>query len=57
MAGTLLVGWEGWRGVEYSVENAENLLENDVDCRDFISSFAMKIENFIRKDAEDLKKK
>ena len=60
MAGTLLVGWDWKRDGEeipFNIENAKNLLRNDLDCLDHISNFSMNLDNFLRDDAREIKKK
>ena len=60
MAGTLLVDWTWKRDGEeipFTIENAKNLLRNDLDCLDHISNFSMNLDNFLREDAREVKKK
>ena len=63
MAGTVLVGWQPFVvldaaekpvTIEYSDENALNLLRNDPDCRDAVSAFAANIDNYLREGVDSL---
>lgn len=58
MAKTILVGWSGFemdgKEIEYSSENAFNLLTNDHDVREFVSSFANDMDNFMEEVKGDL---
>lgn len=56
LAQTILVGWDKSKfpgNIEYSVENAEQLLKNDPDCRIFVTNVSQDAENFYREDRED----
>ncbi len=58
MAGTVLVGWEPFKVgdelVEFSEENAYNLLKNDSDARESVSGFANNLDNFLVAQEEEL---
>ena len=57
----MLLGWRGLevdgKDVPYKLDNAVDLLTSDPDCRDFVMSFAEDMENFFKKDNDELKKK
>ena len=56
MAETILLGWDKDKtpdNVEYSVENAENLLLNDDDCREFIRRASSEAEAFYVQEKEE----
>ena len=61
IAETVLLGWRGLeadgKDVPYTLDNAIDLLTSDPDCRDFVMSFSEDMENFFKKDDEELKKK
>lgn len=60
LAEGVLVGWDAstfiFEGEElpYSVENAEQLLRNDPDCREFVLNFAGDVDNFLLADSEKI---
>lgn len=56
MAEAILVGWkqEQFPGnLEYSVDTAEQLLLDDMDCRDFVYEFSKEAENFYVTEIEE----
>lgn len=58
MAKHVLVGWSGividGNEIEYSEENAYNLLKNDKDAREFISAYSQKVSNYFEEKKESL---
>ena len=56
LSDAILLGWKGFvmdgEEVEYSKENAKNLMLNDPDCREFVTNFSNDIENYIREDRD-----
>ena len=58
MAFGLLLGWKGLKsgGVEvtYSKANAESLLSNDADCREFVTDFAANLSNYYQAEIEEI---
>lgn len=61
MVGTVLVGWDNFylngELLEYSHENAEALMINDEDAREFVSEIAMNLDEFLVKDQDNMRKK
>ena len=61
MAGTVLVGWEGFvsDGVEipYSADNARELMLDDDYAYEFVMKHGMDQDQFFRRSSEDSKKK
>lgn len=58
LAQTVLVGWDATKfpgGYEYSVENAEQLLKNDPDCRAFVTEVSQDAENFYVADRDEFR--
>lgn len=56
LAQTILLGWDADKmpgNFPYTVENAESLLMNDPDCREFVMTISKEAENFYASDAED----
>lgn len=50
LAEGILVDWNKTtfpNKVEYTIDNAKDLLLNDTDCRDFVISFASDINNYL----------
>lgn len=59
LAEGILIGWETktFPGeVEYSKDNAKELLLNDADCREFVTDFANDINNYLEQDEEIVRK-
>lgn len=53
LAEGVLVGWDAKtfpNNVEYSIDNAKDLLLNDPDCRAFVMDFADDINNYLDDD-------
>lgn len=61
LAEGVLLGWKNFvvegKEVQYSKENAIELLIVDRDCRDFVSDFANDLENFLSIEEEATKEK
>ena len=61
LAGTVLVGWETFEidgeEIEFSIENAIELLKNDPDCLSFIVEKAGDINNFLTEQKAKVVKK
>lgn len=61
LAGTVLVGWETFEidgeEIEFSIENATELLKNDPDCLGFIVDKAGDINNFLTEQKAKVVKK
>lgn len=58
MGGTVLVGWKNFPGnVAFSEENAEDLLINDIDAREYVSLVASDLAEFLLEEKADLQKK
>ena len=56
LAQTVLLDWDQEKmpgNFPYTKENAESLLKNDPDCREFVMSVAKEAENFYASEAED----
>jgi hypothetical protein len=59
LTGTILLDWEKetFPGkVEYTKDNAIDLLINDIDCRNFVLEFAGDIGNYLERDEVATKK-
>ncbi|RLA04758.1 MAG: hypothetical protein DRQ45_00075 [Gammaproteobacteria bacterium] len=55
LAHGILVDWKlkiAGKDIEYSAKNASELLRNDVDCRDFVQTFAGDLDNFLTEEDE-----
>ena len=56
LAQTILLGWDAEKmpgNFPYTVENAESLLLNDPDCREFVMAIAKEAENFYSEETAD----
>ncbi len=57
LADTVLLDWDkdSFPGkVEFTEENAEDLLTHDEDCRNFVIDFSGKIDNYIQKSEDQI---
>lgn len=55
----VLINWDAKTfpgNIEYSKENAKDLLLNDPDCRDFVTEYANDINNFLKDEEEEITK-
>ena len=61
LAGTVLVGWKtfkvGDKDIEYSEENAIDLLKSDTDCRSFVQKFSQGVANYLTNEEKTIKGK
>ena len=58
LAQTVLLGWDETKfpgNYPYSVDNAESLLKNDIDCRNFVTEVSQGAENFYVVNREEFK--
>jgi len=57
----ILMGWKEFEikgeEVEYTKENAKQLLANDPDCREYVQNYSQDIDNYLKDDLEDTKEK
>lgn len=58
LAAHILVDWKNFvingEAVEYSKDNAYELLRNDPDCREFVVDFADDLANFYKEETEEI---
>jgi len=54
---TVIVGWHGYNGYEYSTDNCINLLKDDDDLRELIQEFSNDIDNYLDEQLEETVKK
>lgn len=55
MADSILLDWNNFPGdIEYSKENAKELLINDPDCLQFIQEFSNNLSNYLLADRQEL---
>lgn len=61
LAKGILLDWKdlviNGEDIEYSTKNAQSLLNNDVDCRDFVQEFSRDIDNYIKEEVEEVREK
>ncbi|MGE4486371.1 MAG: hypothetical protein AB7C95_00925 [Synergistaceae bacterium] len=57
IAETIIVGWEGFmlggKELEYTPENAYQLISNDPECLNAVTTFSMDLENYIAVEEEE----
>ena len=61
LAKSILVDWKDFvidkKPLKYSIDNATSLLNNDVDCREFVQEFSRDLDNFLKEELEELVEK
>lgn len=58
---TILLEWKNFmideKAIEYTQKHAQQLLENDPDCREHVQEFSHDLDNFIKEDIDEIVEK